>query len=57
MKGPQIKERRDTGKKERHRKITGGLRNLGTPLKIEHRYFVSFLTNDAHKKVHIPQKK
>jgi len=49
MKGPQIKAL----KKERHRnKITEGLRNRGTPLQTEHRYFVSFPTNDAHKRVH-----
>ena len=48
MKGPQIKAL----KKERHRKITEGLRNPGTPLQIEHRYFVSLPTNDAHERVH-----
>ena len=39
-------------KKERHRKIVQGLNNPETPLQIEHRYFVSLPTNDAHEKVH-----
>jgi len=43
-------------KKERHRKITEGLRNPGTPLQIEHIYFVSLPTNDVHKKVHPTRK-
>ena len=48
MKEPQIKAL----KKERHRKIVEGLNNPETPLQIEHRYFVSLPTNDAHEKVH-----
>lgn len=48
MKGPQVKAL----KKERHRKITESLKNPETLLHIEHRYFVSLPTNDAHEKVH-----
>ena len=51
MKEPQ----KEALKKERHRKIVEGLNNPETPLQIEHRYFVSLPTNDAHKKV--PQEK
>jgi len=36
-------------KEKRHRKTMEGLRNPGTPLQFEQRYFVSFPTN---KKVH-----
>ena len=52
MKEPQIKAL----KKERHRKIVEGLNNPETPLQIEHRYFVSLPTNDAHEKVHLTGK-
>ena len=52
MKGPHIKAL----EKERHRKITESSKNPETLLHIEHRYFVSLSTNDAHEKVH-PTKK